>query len=51
MLFKYFGPNIQKKFSGKILEFLKNRDKPDGAATESSSNRERWDILHRLLKM
>ena len=26
-IFKYFGTNIQKQFSGNILEFLRNRDK------------------------
>ena len=26
-IFEYFGPNIQKLFDGKILEFLRNRDK------------------------
>ena len=25
-IFEYFGPNIQKTFDGKILEFLRNRD-------------------------
>ena len=26
-IFEYFGPNIQKLFDGKILDFLRNRDK------------------------